>query len=117
MSQRKLFAYFTLLASFAVLGCKKVIQVNLNNAAPQIVIQGDINNGPGPYQVLISRTVNFSAANIFPPVSGASVVITDSTSGQIELLQEADSGVYFTHSISGVPGHTYNLQVIVDGKD
>src|ERR1700744_3955404 len=93
--------------------CKKVIQVDLNNAAPQIVIVGNISDAPGPYRVQISSTVNFSASNTFPPVSGATVSITDSTIGQTEQLQESDPGVYLTHHVVGIHRHTYNLLVIV----
>ena len=103
----------TLLTGYA---CKKVIQVNLNNAAPQIVIEGNITDQSGPYQVTITKTVNFSASNVFPPVSGATVQITDSTTGQVVVLSETDSGVYTTNSIKGVPMHTYNLLVIAEGK-
>jgi hypothetical protein len=104
-----------LLASLGAVACKKVIQVNLNNATPQIVIEGNVTNGPGPYQVLISRSVDFSASNTFPPVSGATVSIIDSTTGAVEQLRESDSGVYITHYLSGTPLHTYELLVIVDG--
>jgi hypothetical protein len=105
-----------LLASLGAMACKKVIQVNLNNATPQIVIEGNIINAPGPYKVLVSRTVDFSNTNTFPPVSGATVSITDSTGGAVEQLEESDSGVYITHYLSGIPLHTYELLVIVDGK-
>ncbi len=84
--------------------------------APVIVIAGNISNGPGPYRVQISSTVNFSASNTFPPVSGATVSITDSTTGQTELLKESDSGVYLARILPGIPRHTYNLLVIAAGK-
>jgi hypothetical protein len=102
---------------FTIAGCKKVIQVDLNNAAPQLVIEGNISDGPGPYKVSISRTVNFSADNAYPPVSGATVTITDSTLRTFEQLQESDSGVYTTQFLQGYPGHTYQLKVLVDGKE
>ncbi len=63
-------------------GCKKVIQIDLNSAAPRIVIEGNITDAPGPYQVWLSTTVNFSASNSYPPISGATVQITDSNAAQ-----------------------------------
>ena len=110
------YRYLFLLASLGAVACKKVIQVDLNNAAPQIVIEGNVTNGPGPYQVLISRSVAFSATNTFPPVSGAAVSIIDSTTGTVEQLRESDSGVYITRYLTGTPLHTYELLVVVDGK-
>jgi hypothetical protein len=91
--------------------CKKVISVNLNDAAPQIVIEGIITNNPGPYQVQITKTVNFSATNRFPPVTGATVKISDDIGAITDLLTETAPGIYTTHIIHGIPGHTYRLEI------
>jgi hypothetical protein len=104
-----------LLASFAV-GCRKVIAVDLRDVAPVIVIEGNVTNGPAPYKVVVSRTVDYSAANSFSPVSGAIVNMTDSTNQLSEQLLEIDSGIYQTRYMLGVPLHTYRLVVEVDGK-
>ena len=106
---------FYLLILIAVYSCEKVIQVDLNSAAPQIVIEGEVTNAPGPYQVKISKTVNFSSGNIFPGVSGASVKITDNT-GVSDVLTETSPGVYKTNQVVGTSGNTYTLSVAVEGK-
>jgi hypothetical protein len=116
MTQRISNLIIILAAFLTITGCKKVIQVDLNNAAPQLVIEGNISDGPGPYKVMVSRTVNFSADNTYPPVSGATVRITDSTLGTFEQLEESDSGIYTTQFLQGYPGHTYQLQVVADGS-
>jgi len=101
----------------SIVSCTKDIHVNLNDAAPQIVITGEVNNAAGPYLVRITKTVNFSVSNTFPPVSGATVKITDSTSGQTDLLTETSSGVYTTQLLpQGTPGHTYQLFISVGGQ-
>lgn len=107
--------YLFLLSTIAIYSCKKVIQVDLNSAAPQIVIAGDITNATGPYQVKISKTVNFSSNNVFPAVSGAIVKISDNT-GVIDSLTETNPGVYTTHVIEGKPGNTYTLKILAEGK-
>ncbi len=97
--------------------CTKVIQVNLNNASPQIVIEGNITSSPGPYRVQIIKTVNFSDANVYPAVSGAIVKITDSTSGITDVLAETSAGIYTTQTLpQGTAGHTYQLYVLTNGK-
>jgi Domain of unknown function (DUF4249) len=96
--------------------CKKVVQVDLNNAAPQIVIEGEITNGASPYQVKISKTVNFSATNSFPPVSGASVQVTDSNNGFVYSFIETNPGIYLANNFTGVAQHTYQLSVLAEGK-
>jgi len=111
----RLYRYAILLATMYCVACKKIIQVNLDNVSPQIVIEGNITDDAGPYQVLISRSVNYAANSVFPPVTDAVVSITDSTTGQKDVLLEVDSGVYATQFLVGQPKHTYQLLVIEDG--
>jgi hypothetical protein len=107
-----LIAGLILVSSFY--GCKKVINVNLKNADSQIVITGEINNRRGPYKVNISKSVNFSTDNIFPPVSDAFVTITGN--GVTDTLSEVEPGKYLTKEIEGLPGKSYSLIVSVEGK-
>jgi Domain of unknown function (DUF4249) len=93
--------------------CKKVVNVDLRNAAPQIVIEGEVTDAPGDYLVKISKTVDYSASNTYPPVSGATVFITDSTSHYTNQLREVDSGMYMTTDVVGIPQHTFQLKVII----
>jgi hypothetical protein len=99
---------------FFILGCKKVIDVNLQTSEAQIVITGEVTNLPGPYKVTISKSVNFSADNDFPPVSGALVTIKDKRI--TDTLVESEPGNYFTTRIKGRPGESYSLEVSIDGK-
>jgi len=107
-----------LAAATTLAACKKVINVDLNNAAPQIVIEGEVTNVRGPFAVRITKSVDFSADNVFPPVTNADVYLTDSTNGIVDHLSQAnsDSGVYLARGTVGVAGHTYVLNVSVDGK-
>ena len=56
--------------------CEKVVNIDLNNSSKKYIIQGIVNN-QGICQVKISQTVNFSDANNFPAISGATVTIKD----------------------------------------
>jgi len=96
-------------------GCTKVINLSVPNAAAQLVIQGNVTNAPGPYQVMINSTVPFTAENSFPAVDGAVVTITDNT-GVYDSLVETSSGVYTTQgNWQGQPGNTYTLHVTYNG--
>ncbi|CAN5150496.1 hypothetical protein BH09BAC5_BH09BAC5_10890 [soil metagenome] len=95
--------------------CTKVIDIDLNSKDPQIVIEGNITDLSGPYTVKISQTVNFSAANSFPAVTGAVVTISDNVTNS-ETLTEVSPGIYQTTSLQGVPGRTYSLNVVANGK-
>ena len=91
--------------------CQKVVQLNLNNAATQIVIQGEVTDERGPYQIIINQSVGFYADNTFPGVSGATVVLTDDR-GDTDSLTERSPGIYETHFLRGKPGITYTLTVL-----
>src|ERR1700722_5752314 len=88
--------------------CKKIVTLKLNNVPAAIVIQGEVTNTGGPYYVVISQPVDFYTDNNFPPVSGATVVITDNT-GQSDNLTEISPGTYSTHILQGIPSVTYTL--------
>jgi hypothetical protein len=101
--------------SFLFLSCTKEIDINLNNSNPQLVIEGSISDEPGPYTVKLSKTVNFSDANNYPPVTGALVIISDNT-GITDTLAETTPGLYETQHITGIQGNTYTLKVVAEGK-
>ena len=103
---------FILVAAF-VTGCTKIINVDLKNVAPQLVIEGMVTNS-GTAKVNILKTVQFSSSNVFPPVSGAIVTIADNAGGTF-ILAETTAGTYTSSSLIGVPGRTYNLSVTLNG--
>jgi hypothetical protein len=108
MTMRRLIPVLLLACS-----CQKVVTLDLQNAAPQLVIEGNFTDGSGPDTVKIMRSVNFYADNNFPSVSGARVVITDNA-GNSDSLTEATPGNYITHTLRGVPGNTYTLSARVN---
>lgn len=104
-----------ILSAFFFVSCEKEISIDLNSSNPQLVIEGNISDEPGPYTVKLSKTVNFSNRNVFPPVAGAFITISDNT-GIIDTLTEVEPGLYKTHTIIGKQGNTYILKVITEGK-
>src|SRR5674476_1503775 len=67
----------SLVGILAISGCQKVINVDLNVAAPRIVIEGSVNDRRGPYTVAISKSGSYFNQPVLAPVSGAVVIITD----------------------------------------
>jgi hypothetical protein len=101
-----------------LVGCTKNIDVQLRTAPSQIVIQGTITN-VGEHYIRINRTVAFDAENTYPPVSGASVYVLDSTDNKVYGFFESpiNAGVYITAYLPAQIGHTYKLYVNVDGEE
>jgi hypothetical protein len=91
-------------------GCQKVINVDLNNAAPRIVIEGLISDRRGPYSVTITKSGSYFNQPVLPAVSDAEVTITDNT-GISDTLKETTPGIYLTSKTKGIPGRTYTLKV------
>jgi len=101
-----------ILVPMCLCSCKKEVNLNLDNAGPHIVIQGEITDAAGPYMVKINQSVSFKSENTFPAVSGASIKISDNE-GHTDSLTESSPGVYITHSLQGKPGNTYTMTVKV----
>ncbi len=104
------------LAAIVFMGCQKVVSIDLNNANPQLVIEGIVTDQPGPYSVKLSKSADYFAASLyFPPVSNALIIVTDSF-GQTDTLKETTSGTYLSSTLLGVAGSTYTLYVSSEGK-
>jgi hypothetical protein len=105
--------YFSLLV-LCFTSCKKIIDVDTESSEPQLVIEGNITDKFVAQQIKISRSVPYTSQNIYPTVSGASVLLTDNR-GNTFNFSESQPGLY-AFGMRGVPGVTYTLQVKVDGK-
>ncbi|RZA02926.1 MAG: DUF4249 domain-containing protein [Sphingobacteriaceae bacterium] len=112
------FIYIILCASITQLlftGCEKVIDLKLNNAAPQLVIEGNVTNQSAVHTVKISQSVPFTDSNKFPAVSGAVVTINDDR-GNFYNLTETSPGIYSTPRFTGRTNYKYTLTVTVNGQ-
>lgn len=107
---------FSLFVALLISGCEKVIEIDLNDASPSIVIEGLITDKRGPYSVTISKTGSYFKQPSLETVSGATVVITDDFNN-IDTLNESTPGLYITSRIRGIYERTYTLKVIAEGKE
>lgn len=96
--------------------CEKVISIDFTNTPQRIVIESEITNAPGPYYVLVSRSLNFNDSSYFASVTNASVVLSDNA-GNSDTLIMAFPGAYLTNSLQGVEGRTYTLSVSCEGHN
>lgn len=108
---------FGLLAGFfALTGCEKVIDLDLDNADPRIVIDASINDQYENQIVRVSKTYSFTEGNKFNGLSGAKITVTTFDSGIITFTESATKGVYFSPRMRGKPNSQYTLKVTVEGK-
>jgi hypothetical protein len=113
------FTVFTRLSTLAILSlfifsCEQIINVNLPESSPRVVIEGYVTNGKGPFTIKISQSQSYFNQSDFKGISSAVVEISD---GHFkEKLKNTGSGIYFTTQMFGTAGKTYNLSVTL-GKN
>ena len=105
----------SIITALISVSCTKNIHLNLQNASGLLVIEGNINDQPGPYTVMLSKTVTYYDSNNIVPVSGAHITIADNAGNKDSLL-EVSPGKYQTTTIAGTVGRTYHLSVNSGGK-
>ncbi|SRR5690606_15149063 len=104
-----------LLISVLSVSCEDVIDVNLNDVDPQLVIVGTVSNRSYEQQVIISRTMAFDVAKTFDPVSDAVVTVVDGA-GRVFQYSEQSPGIYVS-DFRGHEGEQYSLSVRVEGQE
>ena len=97
-----------------VLSCQKVIEIKVKESDTRYVIEGLVTNESTPGKVKISRTNPLNSDNNFLNISGASVKIRDN--GIEHTLAEVSPGIYQTSGLTGIPGHRYELSVMINGE-
>jgi hypothetical protein len=103
-------AAITLFAS-----CEKVIDVDIKESPNQMVIEGNITDTLGIQTIKLSKSVSYTESNVYPPVTGAEVVVTDD-GGNTLRFNESKPGTYTFGPFRGGNNRTYTMTVKADGK-
>jgi len=103
-----------LLAVALTAGCEDVVNVEIKDAEPQLVIEGIIEDGYARF--FLSRTIGFYVDDNVQPVEGATVVVSNG-SGITDTLRDYGPGTYVSSSYYfDIIGTTYTASVFVDGE-
>lgn len=107
--------FILLPACFFWSSCEDIINIDLDDAEPKLVIAGEVSFLRNA-EVSVSRTVPFSSAQPFDPVSGAEVEV-EYVGHQTYRLSEIRPGVYASSSeVTPREGRTFRLRVAVGSK-
>lgn len=114
---------FVAAAGFVLLSCEDVINPNLRNTKPVLVVDAWINDKAEDQVIRLSLTQPYLSGETPPPVSGATVTITHA-GGSLSFAEDVDQpGVYrwITDELTradvfGQTGRSYTLSVNVNGQ-
>jgi len=108
-----------LMIAFGFTSCEKVIDVNLNTAAPRLVIDAALKWEKGTngstQKIILTTTTGYFDQNI-PKVSGATVFVTNSNEAIFDFFEAIpNSGEYICTNFIPALNQTYTLTVIQNG--
>lgn len=97
------------------IGCEKVVDVDLDTAAPKLVVDASIQwikgTSGNEQKITLTTTAAYYAPTV-PAVSGATVFITNSSNVIFNFTESGTSGEYVCNDFQPVIGESYTLTVI-----
>ncbi len=112
MNKRKTI-FIAILSLFAITACEDVIEIDLDNIEPKLVIEAVITDQTIQQTVKLTKTGDYFEPGIYPAVSYANVIISDNEENT-ETLSEVSPGIYQTTNLQGTTGIVYKLCVNVE---
>lgn len=110
---------FFILLLVICFSCEDVIDVDLNDAAPKLVIEASINwlkNTSGNEQnIKLTLTAPYFDESV-PPANGAQVAISNSSNIQFNFEEEGTTGIYKNSSFIPIINETYVLTIVYQGE-
>jgi len=102
-----------LLTCLSLTACEKNIEIDFHSVMPRYMAEGWIT----PYETLIrvSQTKNMSDTTSVSNISNAIVTITDEEGNTYDIPYEEKDN-YHSTEVTGEPGKTYRLDIVVDGN-
>ena len=100
--------------ALASTSCEKVIEVDLNEADPQLVIEAKLESGEHDFEVIISETSSYFV-NEAPTYRDEAIVTLINGDGQEQDIPWQGNGRYHAN-VEAIPGEVYTLQVEVEGQ-
>lgn len=100
---------YIFIISLAHVSCTEVIDIDINASNPQLVVEGGIGLNE-PARIVLTRSISLDQSIEIPFEENADVEISDNE-GNSEKLLEMSPGIYFSQTIKGVAGRTYNITI------
>src|SRR5690349_4270405 len=113
---KRLSFLLTLLTVGLLSSCTDVVPIDLPDPEPQLAVEGNITDQPGPYTIRLTKTGAYFTKDELPAVRGAELTLTDNE-GHRETLRETAPGQYQSQSMQGKIGNSYVLTIRAEGQE
>jgi len=115
--KHKPFLFLFLLSALSFNACEDVIELDLPDNDPALVVDGWLTDRPGEKTVRLTLSANYFSEASYPAVSDALVALHD-REGPVDTLQEKGGapGVYATDYVGRVGGIYHLVITTADGK-
>lgn len=110
---KKLLLIIALATSFS--SCEKVIEIELNNANPKVVIEAELEEGTHDFSVKVSRTGDYFGNDTPDAITNATISLTDDA-GNSTAVPHVIEGLYRVQGFAANTETTYTLSVAVEGE-
>jgi hypothetical protein len=111
-----------IIASFTVMSCEEVVDVDLDTTAPKLVIDASIKWEKGTtgttQKIKLTTTTDFYS-NTIPVATGASVTVTNitvSTPVTYLFIEDGQTGEYICANFNPIINNSYTLTVVYKGE-
>lgn len=117
---KKIIPYILLsLFTFTFFSCEKVIDVDLNDEQPKLVVDAVIKWQKGTtgesQTIKLTKTSNFYN-NEVPPASGATITITNSINTVFNFIEDGNTGNYICNNFVPAINESYTLHITFEGQ-
>ena len=99
----------------AFYGCEKVIDLPLNVADQNIVVEAVLKDHPGNNYIKLSKTGSVYEDSDFEKVEDATVKVI-SEDGEITVFEHQIEGLYYHPDFAVVPGKRYDLEITAEDR-
>lgn len=95
-------------------GCEKIIDVDLNETDPKLVIEANLSNSLRHAEVKLSKTGSYFSTEPVQKISDAVISLEGSSGNHYQLAEEED-GTYLLEDVVFETGATYKITVEAEG--
>ena len=107
-------------ATISLASCTDVVEVEVQNGPERLVVEASLDwekGTPGNDQTIrLRKSTQFFDTDTTTEVLGASVMVTNDSSGDTFVFQDQNNGAYRTTSFQPVLGQSYSLRIEYDGE-